>query len=826
MNTSSSGSIAVVCLSFLCAPLLAADEIVLNDQDYFEAQGLSVLLYHNAVHGVFFDQKLAGLEIILHGRRIATNGDIRLLPTPEQWDPVPHFKERTRAGTPERLTAFCEYPDHGLSYRFEVVPDGDGLRVAVHLDRPLPEALAGRAGFNLEFLPTAYFGKSFAMDDAFGAFPRHPGGPMRTDADGAAQPLPLATGKKIVLSPEDPLTRVSIASETGELMLFDGRNKAQNGWFVVRELIPSERTENALVWRVRPNRVAGWTRPPVVAHNQVGYAPDRPKVAVLELDPHFDAPANARLLRVSPDGGSAVALSAPIEPWGQWLRYRYARFDFSDVKEPGLYAIEYAGLITSPFRIARDVYRQGVWQPALDTYLPVQMDHVLVREGYRIWHGASHLDDARQAPVNAEHFDGYTMPSTTDSPFASGQHIPGLDRGGWYDAGDFDIRTQTQVQVILNLVRLIEHFGVEWDETTVDQKARFVEIRKPDGVPDAVQQVEHGVIGLLAQYEAVGHAIPGIIAPTLEQYTHLGDGGSKTDNRIYSADLGPLETNGVHSGVPDDRWAFTTRTTALQYETAAALAAASRVLRGYDAALAERCLETAVRSWNEEQGREPTSFRSFNTTGGDPQIGEIQAAVELLLATDGEEAYRERLEELLPTIEERVDRLGAIAVHALPHMSAAFKEALASALRDHIPQMEERLAENPFGVPISTGTWGGAGSAVGFATQMYFLHRAFPEIVGSEHTLRGLDYVLGTHPASAVSYVSGVGARSALVAYGANRADYSFIPGGLIPGIVIVRPDFPELKEEWPFLWFENEYVVGTTTALILAANAADALTR
>ena len=48
----------------------------------------------------------------------------------------------------------------------------------------------------------------------------------------------------------------------------------------------------------------------------------------------------------------------------------------------------------------------------------------------------------------------------------------------------------------------------------------------------------------------------------------------------------------------------------------------------------------------------------------------------------------------------------------------------------------------------------------------------------------------------------------------------------MIPGVVIVQPDFPELKEEWPFLWFENEYVVGTGTTFMLAANAADALTR
>jgi hypothetical protein len=34
------------------------------------------------------------------------------------------------------------------------------------------------------------------------------------------------------------------------------------------------------------------------------------------------------------------------------------------------------------------------------------------------------------------------------------------------------------------------------------------------------------------------------------------------------------------------------------------------------------------------------------------------------------------------------------------------------------------------------------------------------------------------------------------------------------------------LRTEWPFLWFENEYTVSTTSAYILAANAAIAATK
>ncbi len=803
----------------------AGSDLHLTQQEVLERQGLSVLLFHNSYHRVFGDQKMSGLEIILHDQRIATNGDFRLSATPAQWDAIPDFKERKRGTAQDEIAAYCAYPDQGIEYRIDVRPETGGFRVAVQLEQPVPPALVGKAGFNLEFLPSQYFGKTYIAGEGSGIFPRHPDGPMESTADGAAEPLPLATAMNFVLSPEDPSTRIAIASEVGAILLFDGRNTVQNGWFVLRTLIPGGKSGEVVVWHVHPNVIAGWTRPPVVGYNQVGYTPDRQKIAVLELDPHFDAPKTARVVRLNSDGLYREVFSGAIKPWGKWMRYEYAHFDFSAVREPGIYAIEYAGQRTGPFRIAPNIY-DGIWRSTLDTYLPEQMDHVKVREGYRIWHGASHLDDARQAPVNYTHFDGYKQGPTTDSPFSPGQHIPGLNVGGWFDAGDFDLRTQTQSRVITDLVVAREKFNVNSDETSVDENARYVQLRKPDGVPDVLQQIEHGVILLLAQYRVIGHAIPGIIEPTLEQYTHLGDAASKTDGRIYSERLGPLESDGVYSGVPDDRWAFTTHTTALNYDAAGALAAASRVLRGYNDTMAEECLQTAVKAWEEERTHPPALFQYFNTTGSNLQHAEIEAAAELVISTRGGEAYRNRLKELLPVIEREFAFVGGTAARTLPFMDAEFKKGVGSALSAYKRKLQETMLQNPYGVPISTGTWGGSSGATGFATQMYFLHEAFPENESVEDTLNGLDYVLGRHPVSNVSYVSTVGTESKLIAYGNNRADYTFIPGGMIPGVVMIQPDFPELKEGWPFLWYEDEYVVDAATSFALAANAAHSLTK
>lgn len=108
-----------------------------------------------------------------------------------------------------------------------------------------------------------------------------------------------------------------------------------------------------------------------------------------------------------------------------------------------------------------------------------------------------------------------------------------------------------------------------------------------------------------------------------------------------------------------------------------------------------------------------------------------------------------------------------------------------------------------------------------WAIANYLLHKAFPDLIGPEYTFKGLNYLYGCHPDSAISFVSGVGANSKKVAYGNNRADFSYIAGGVVPGILVIKPDFPENKEDWPFLWGENEYVVDVAADYLYLVHAA-----
>jgi hypothetical protein len=324
--------IVCVLLALVSVPSLSGTDFAMKvtDKNYLDTQGFSVFLYDSTYHPVFVDQKNTAMEMILHGQRIDTNGDVRLMATPEQWDLVATLKGRHADKANDRLIADLSFPTFDFSYTLEVAAEPGGVKVSINLDKPLPQKLEGRAGFNLEFLPSIYMGKAYVVDGSkAGIFPRAPNDAMTKvlpladepkkayyledwdKAKGYTQPR---RSPKESLWAEDALARVNVVSDTANLMLFDGRDRAQNGWFVLRSLIPSGKTTGAIVWHIRPDVIPNWTRPPMIAHSQVGYAPGFSKVAVLELDPKYNGPKTARVLRLTENGAYQQVFEGPITP--------------------------------------------------------------------------------------------------------------------------------------------------------------------------------------------------------------------------------------------------------------------------------------------------------------------------------------------------------------------------------------------------------------------------------------------------------------------------------------------------------------------------------
>ena len=809
-------AISGILVSASISPAMAASP-KLNDKEYFSQPSLDIVVFSNWYNGMFGDSKISGVELIHFGERSATNGDVRLSATPEQWDPIPTFVERTVDKDTGIIRATLAYPEYDFEYTIAAKPIDNGVEISLSSEKALPEALVGKAGFNTEFLPATYRETTFLADGKPGIFPLYPTGVKEIIDE--YEPEPLALGKQLVLAPEDSQKRVSITSSSGELALYDGRAKAQNGWYVVRGMLPQGQKGEILNWRLTASTDDNWQRAPVIAHSQVGYLPGQTKRAVIELDKNAAIDSKIELLKVATDGTLQVVKSALPEKQNDYTRYQYASFDFTDITSEGLYQLRFGPTTTAAFPIAPDVL-DGAWYPTLDHFFPVQMDHMLINEAYRVWHGASHLDDALQAPVNHEHFDLYAQGPTTDTQYEPGEHIPGLNVGGWYDAGDYDIRTQTQYRTVRTLVQVWEEFGLDRDTTLVDYEKKYVDIHVPDAKPDLLQQIEHGTLALLAQYRAVGHAIPGIIVPDLSQYTHLGDGLTMTDNLIYNPDMAETESDGIHSGVFDDRWAFTSKSTPLNYGSMAALAAASRALADYNPQLAKESIDTAIAAWDQEANQTPNMFQVGNTTGGGLQEEKLKAATELLITT-GNEKYKKALQSLLPYISESFGRSAILAIRALPHMDNAYQQAIRKAAERYQPQLQQATSQNPFGVVITEYGWAGNGTILEMAMTQYYLHTAYPDLFSDALLYRSLDYLFGTHPDSDISFVSNVGTVSKKVAYGMNRADYSFISGAIVPGVLILKPDLPENMENWPFMWGQNEYVINLGGAYIFTVNAA-----
>ncbi|HEY5563788.1 MAG TPA: glycoside hydrolase family 9 protein [Clostridiaceae bacterium] len=795
-----------------------------NASGYFQNIGVDVMAFDD----IYPEGHQSGVSIIMHGNRVATNGDIRFEQTPGQWQPVPKQGNRELDDAANTITTTLSfpdssrhlngfnpmiYPDFQFDYKVIVKGEGTSVKVTVDLDRPIPDRFVGKICFNLELFPGALFGKPWMMDNRQGIFPEQPNGPIlslpsnylhtgnfsQPDAKADINRLsgdskgynpiiaddiiaePYSVGKRFTVRPDDPYNRFTIESKGAELKLYDGRMNHNNGWFVISSEVPAGATENAIQWVITPNVVENWIYPTVVQTSQVGYHPNQTKTAIIELDKRESKREKPVLFKITETGEKQV-FSAEGQEWGQFLRYNYLKFNFTDIKDEGLYKVHYGSWESSIFRIAGDVYDRGVWQPVLEYFLPVQMCHMRVNEKYRVWHGLCHDDDARMAPVNYNHFDGYKQGPSTLTKYKPGDVVTGLNIGGWHDAGDFDLRVESQAGEFYILTLAYEAFNVNYDVTTIDQDSRITEIHQPDGKNDILQQIEHGVLSVVGGYRALGRLYRGIMENDLRQYVLLGDSANITDGIKGSA---------------DDRWVFTENNPPRELTTAAHLAAASRALKDFNNTLSIQALQAACEIFKVTDGI------------GSARVAKIHAAVELLLTT-GEQEYKDFLLSEAEFIVGSIDKVGWFIGRAEKAMNdACFTKSIRGALPVLKEQFALQSAETPYGIPYRPHIWGAGWGIQKLGYEYYFLHKAYPDIFDPEMIFNALNFILGCHPGSnTMSFASGVGAKSATVGYGLNRADWSYIPGGVISGTALIRPDFPELLV-FPYLWQQVEYVLG-----------------
>ena len=203
------------------------------------------------------------------------------------------------------------------------------------------------------------------------------------------------------------------------------------------------------------------------------------------------------------------------------------------------------------------------------------------------------------------------------------------------------------------------------------------------------------------------------------------------------------------------------------------------------------------------------------------QLGNMATNLQLYGATH-EKVYLDHfMEQIWEALDRNVANNMQTALDAIPYMDEAYRKQLRPYVEKYEAYVKRFDEQNPYGVPIGLGNWAGVNAVLNFGTTVCFAHLYYPDIVPKHEVYRVSNWLYGCHPYHNYSFVAVVGAaRPKAVFYGNNRADFSFIPGNVAPGLLFRQPDHFENYDDWPFLWGQNEGTIAGNTQYIIFGSA------
>ena len=286
--------------------------------------------------------------------------------------------------------------------------------------------------------------------------------------------------------------------------------------------------------------------------------------------------------------------------------------------------------------------------------------------------------------------------------------------------------------------------------------------------------------------------------------------------------------------------------------TATMFAAASHALKGYNDDLAQRALKQSKRLMQEATElsrqrirRNPQVQADFNWIDGTEgrnrnnapekkrqklmersrknreQLGDMATNLQLYGATQ-EKSYLDNFEkQIWDALELNLASNMQTALDAIPYMDEAYRKQLLPYVAQYNDYIKNFDQQNPYGVPIGLGNWAGVNMVLNFGIAVNYAHFYYPDIVSKDEIYRVANWLYGCHPYHNYSFVAVVGAaRPKQVFYGNNRADFSFIPGNVAPGLLFRQPDHFENFDDWPFLWGQNEGTIAGNTQYVIFGSA------
>ena len=801
----------------LLLPITGYSQIKLQPSGYFAAPGFRFLVYQNDYIG----GRLGGLEMILQGKRVLDAGNVVFLTTDgKKYGYYDDGDDKRGEQNVDLKKGKVSYPVEllplGLKYTVNVISDGRSIIIRIDLDQAVDWDKVEEIAFRIEIYPEEYDYKTFnggGISDYF--YEQHMG-----------RRVLIPNADRINIAPEDPQRKMTFEGENVTLSLRDERRDLNVSGYMLFASLKKGSSKKSFTLKISPSINPDWTKEPIIQVSQVGYHPKQKKNAFLEVNPGTSDVHDMELLLLNENSEIERVADLKPEKWGDLYQNTYYRYDFSYVKNPGQYFLIYDKQKVGPFKISASVY-QTAWQPTLDIYFPTQMCHVKVKDFLRLWHGACHLDDALQSPVGHKGKDGYIQGPETQTAFKPHEHVPGINWGGWHDAADFDLPSGSICETALWMALAQEKFQTTRDVTTVLRNERLVNLFEPDGEIDMLQQIAFGMEWLLSVVKQIGHVPAGVITHIGPDYGSVGDPASITDGLLYDPKLENTEQKKGFSGKFDDRWIYTDRNTGGQYQFVQIAAICSRLFRNINDPLSLECLQLAEQIWEYEQSNDPVNFQvAYQPQENEYHSLEMAAAAELFITTANQK-YRDKVLTFIPTIREmpvgHFNWTGFNLVRVKDKINdIKFSEAIREKAKEVRQDLQEKLDKTPYNVSMQLG-WGSNWSILKTAAKLFYFIDAYPDLFDPEIMYATVNFVLGAHPASNHSFVSGVGAKSATLIYGFNRADKSYQPGGVISGVTLIKPDFVEYRgRAWD--WYQTEHVISGSSAYIFDILATDYL--
>ena len=447
-----------------------------------------------------------------------------------------------------------------------------------------------------------------------------------------------------------------------------------------------------------------------VAVNQIGYAPDDEKTAVVKCDnteeEEFivcDASSNETVY--------AGKLGEPVFDYGSDLQVR--RADFSALKTPGEYYVFTEEGASYPFTIAENPYEDIYKDTVLMLYKQRCGEDLDAGIAGAFAHKACHTDEA----------------------VVFGDESKSKDvSGGWHDAGDYGKYTVAGAVTVADLLMAYEDFKVDGDDVGIPESG--------NGVPDILDEARYELDWMMKMQDeetgGVYHKVSTLVFPE----TIMPD---EDKEQLYLAPISATATG----------------------DFAAIMAKASVVYKDIDPDFSSKALDAAKKAWDYLEKQE--SFAGYKNPKGietgeypDDNIDDERywAAAELYCA--GETSVETFIKEVAAD-ENMMEGLGwaDVGLYADYALAGCDNDELSEIGKKHIldkaGEKVEQSEKTGYYLCFGSGFVWGSNMTVGNDGEL--LYMAY-KLTGDESykslAKKQLDYLLGTN-ALGYCFVSGQG---------------------------------------------------------------------